>query len=163
MTTWRPLTSAALLCSGLIGCRSSANSASDGEGGEFPCGTSACEAVTWPRLVVAIAGTDLDAGPTEASVSALINGSVAQPMTGGCPGGYDVIDCQYSFYGYPGLEEITLQASTAAGSSSRSIALMPFNYCGNDLAYVHLILNAGDGRAPTIGAPQYVSPCQMQP
>jgi hypothetical protein len=148
-----------------VGCSSSsATAASDASAsGAEGCGTSACESVTWPRLVVAVAGTASGGGSTDAdvlAVTAVIGGSVAEPMTGGCPDEFDVIDCEYSFYGNPGLTGMELVVSGPGGTSMREIALQEFNYCGNNLAYVH-ISESSSTEPPVIEDPQYVSPCKL--
>lgn len=125
------------------------------------CGSSRCEMEVWPRLVVA-ESVPPDSGAAPIQVSALIDGKVFAPaIQGGCPDGFDVIDCQFGFYGYPGLQTMTLEVTAMGGSASAIINLHPFNYCGSELAYVHVSVDGS--LRPSIGDPQYVSPCQLAP
>lgn len=129
------------------------------------CGNSPCESVTWPRLVVAL--SDLrprgDGGiPTaeQVTTSAYYDGAERPPGTsGGCALGFDVIRCSDSFFGRPGLTSMTLHVQLGGQTGqSKTVALKPFNYCGNDLAYVAVTV-ASDGSV-SIGDPTYVSPCR---
>lgn len=134
------------------------------------CGTSSCESTTWPRLVIALADerpTDRDAGAGSlpvVSITAVFDGKEYQPglTGGGCPNGVDVITCSDSFYGHPGLQQMELRVSIAPlPAISRLVPLRAFNYCGNNLAYVHVSV-AADAKV-TIGDIEYVSPCRILP
>jgi hypothetical protein len=111
-----------------------------------------------------VSATDLrpDGGAAEPPVDvvAVVGGMTTSGMFGGgCPNGFNVIRCSYSFYGYPGLDVMTLQVSVGSSAPvSKDIPLMPFNYCGNNLAYVSLIVSADS--SISIGDPSYVSPCR---
>ncbi|HEX7480240.1 MAG TPA: hypothetical protein VF331_20740 [Polyangiales bacterium] len=144
---------------------SDAGSLEDGGG----CGASSCESITWPRLVVALFDERPNSRsrfqlPADVSVVAISGATVIQPMAdgGGCPNGFNVINCSYLFYGYPGLEQLELHVGVGSQIGVvKSVALKAFNYCGDDLSYVKLTV-AVDSTV-TLSEPQYVSPCRILP
>jgi hypothetical protein len=145
------------------GATSNSDTGDASASGADGCGSSACEAATWPRLVVAVtpgAGVDAASGEVALHVTAMVNGALLDPMTGGCPNEFDVIDCQYNFYGAPGQTQMQLIVTGPGGTSMSDVPLRDFNYCGNDLAYVH-VSEPSSAAPPVIGAPEYVSPCKM--
>jgi hypothetical protein len=154
-----------LLLGTLFGCDNS-NATPNGNLGPG-CGTSSCDNGLWPRLVVAPAtplDAGVDAGPLDVQVTAVIDGVLMDPgLLNGCPQDVTVIDCQYMFWCSPSTTQITLQVKVGNQAPVEKVVPMhSFNYCGNDLAYVHFNL-AGDPAMAVIDDPQYVSPCKMLP
>ena len=124
---------------------------------------SACEnpmCQGFPRMVVA-QSVALDAGNEAGTqgiqVTAVIDGIVDQSGPSGCFGDVTSIDCEYQFWCGPSTTEMTLRVQVGSQPAiQRIIPMHSFNYCGNDVAYVHFTVT---GDAVEIGDPQYVSPC----
>jgi hypothetical protein len=150
-----------LLLGALFGCDSATPNGNLGPG----CGTSTCDNGLWPRLVVAQTtpvDAGVDAGLPDVQVTAVIDGVVMPPpMLSGCPLDITVIDCQFMFWCSPSTTQITLRVKVGGQPPvEKVIPMRSFNYCGNDLAYVHFGL-VGDPAMPVIGEPEYVSPCRI--
>lgn len=165
----RPLV---LACLGAVtvGCSSAqpSDEAQDTDAQIAPaCALSTCGSLTWPRLVVSLSdqrpGSDASApsSSSKVAISAEFGGMemLADPTEGECLNGVTSIRCSASFYGYPGLESMTLHVSVGGTRlASSTVQLKPFNHCGDDLAYVSVAIESDS--EVTIGVPSYVSPCR---
>lgn len=129
------------------------------------CGTpeapTRCESATWPRVVVAL-------GSGAARSMSLLwrsqDGRVEQERTP-CPAGLgesSALHCDVSWYGVPGVTEVTLEAYVGDGGAALAslvVPLQPFNYCGVGIAQVLARSDADAGVALELAG--YVDACGL--
>lgn len=121
-----------------------------------PCGTSACEQRTWPRLIITLS-------PDDGSANVIFrarygDGVEREAVRGGCPYGFGSINCSYSFFGDSVTHELTVEA-VANGEIvvGPTVPLRQFNYCGVGVA--NLVVQVADAGSLVFRDPVYVSPC----
>lgn len=144
----------AMVCT--LGCSGAHPSKTEQYGG---CANS-CETNDWGRLIVAMFPL-VDAGAMEAvTIEVVGSDGVARPNEpNSCHDIPAPYSCTFEYSFGSTTSSVTITARVGGNVGSTEVALKPLNYCGREIAYATVTVDAAE--APLFGAVEYISPCNL--
>jgi hypothetical protein len=121
---------------------------------------SSCESNGWGRVIFGrIAVGDAGSAPELSGSFEYPNGMAFDVDPKSCHELPPPYVCTFMAYAYPAADSVKATFKSEAWQTDITVKLAKFNYCGREIAYVPILVEAG--KPPKIGEISYISPCGL--